>query len=369
MKSTYQRDIERREESRETKKRIMWRVIAVLTALEAFCILFILLGLMTTLIIGALPESVRKWDAVEWVSDVLAVEPKGEGGSSSGANSSGKDTTPPTVKPKSSNTIIYAGKTVSYKNLISVSDRGGSCTVKVDSSAVDQNKPGTYTVKYTVTDGAGNVTKFELKVTVMKGDYTWEKLETLIESKAKTELGFTKATVGNRTKVQIVRAIYNYVNDPNASATSANIRFEDQSNTPAQEEQTGQKTRVGWETDWIEEAYRTLEMPDGNRKGDCYSYYSVSKAFFEYFGIENEGIQRSTRSTESGTHYWSIVKVEGGWYFYDATRLRGKFSDGTRNACLITEAKLQGYRTSKGGAQFYTLDKWDGFPTISTKAI
>ena len=115
-------------------------------------------------------------------------------------------------------------------------------------------------------------------------------------------------------------------------------------------------------------------------KGDCYSFYAVSKAFFEYFEIENAGIQRSADSSESGTHYWNIVKVEEGWYYFDATRLGGTFSDGGRNACLVTEAKLLGYKTSKGGTEFYKLNKTNAdffeaddnggvFPKIETTKI
>ena len=124
---------------------------------------------------------------------------------------------------------------------------------------------------------------------------------------------------------------------------------------------------------------RTLSMSD--MEGDCYSYYAVSKAFFEYYGIENCGMQRnSTKKELSGTHYWNIVKVEGGWYYFDATRLAGTFQNGSRNACLVTEADLNGYKTSDGNPYFYKMNKTDAdffeasanggkLPTVETKAI
>ncbi len=284
-----------------------------------------------------------------------------------------EDTKAPVITADKDTVIIYTGENVSLRSFVKVKDDSGEdCELKIDSN-VDQDKPNDektpyYTVKFTATDPSGNKSKtFTLKVIVKDGTYSLSKLMTLVEQRAADKLGYTKSSVGSRTKVQIVKDIYNYVNDPTKGKNDANIYFSDISNTPAQKAQGGQKTRTGWQDDWVEEAYRTLSMT--SMQGDCYSYYAVSKAFFKYFGIENEGIERSQRSTESGTHYWNIVKVEGGWYYYDATRLGGTFADGTRNGCLRTDAELRDYRTSKGGTDFYTLDKWQGFPTISTTPI
>jgi len=72
---------------------------------------------------------------------------------------------------------------------------------------------------------------------------------------------------------------------------------------------------------------------------------------------------------EDGTHFWSVVKVEEGWYYYDATRLAGSFNDDTKNACLITEAKLKSYVGSKGETYFYNMVKTVGFPTVATKEL
>jgi hypothetical protein len=87
----------------------------------------------------------------------------------------------------------------------------------------------------------------------------------------------------------------------------------------------------------------------------------VSKAFFEYLGIENKGIQRDkSQSNMSGTHFWLMVNIgtaqNGQWYFYDATRLAGKFADGTSDACLRTLSELQSYKSSDGKSGFYAFD-------------
>ncbi len=361
-------------------KKIMWKIITVTMVTLAAAILITAVGGAFILVGNAISSS----ELLDGPSQSAPAESEGFfdsllsriKGLLSGIGEPA-DTTAPTVTAEKDTVIIYTGDSVSYRSLVKVSDDSGEdCNIKIDSSNVDQSKPGTYIVKYTVTDPSGNVKKFELKVTVKDGTYSLSKLMTLIEQKAQSELGYTKSTVGKRTKVQIVQDIYRYVNDSDQKvAESANIYFNDISNTPRQQNEAKihSKDRDYWEEDWIEEAYRTLSMD--RMQGDCYSYYSVSKAFFEYFGIENEGIQRSQRSNIKGTHYWNIVKVESGWYYYDSTRLGGSFSsDGTRNACLITEAKLNSYRAGvtveeKYKGEFYTLDKWQGFPTISTKEI
>lgn len=322
-------------------RKMMWKIITVTMVALAVCIVVAAVGGIFMLI----------------------------GGGSSKAETT--DTEAPVIKAAKENVIIYTGETISYRSFVTViDDRDEECSLSVDSTGVKQNIPGEYVVKYVATDAAGNKSKtFSLKVTVKDGAYSEDKLMKLVGQMALTELGYTKeqAKSQGKTKTQIVKDIYNYINDPTAGKNDANIYFNDVSNTPAQSAQGGQKSRTGWETDWIEEAYRTLSMP--RMQGDCYTYYAVSKAFFEYFEIENVGIQRAVSSTESGTHYWNVVKVEGGWYYYDATRLAGSFADGSRRACLITESKLLGYKTSNGGTEFYKIDKWEGFPKISTDPV
>ena len=271
------------------------------------------------------------------------------------------DSTPPVIEgPEGDAYVHYIGDSIAYKKIVRVSDDRDGVALDVDKDAVDLTVEGSYTVKYTATDKAGNETDYKLRLMVKARKYSKDTLMQMIAEKADL-LGMRKSM----SKTELVRMIYDYVNSPKRGKDNANIRFSDESNTPNQAKQEG--IRVDWEADWIEEAVRTLEMD--RMKGDCYSYYSVSKAFFEYFGIENVGIQRSKGSGEAGTHFWSAVKVESGWYYYDATRLGGSFSDGSNNACLITEGKLGGYRTSSGGADFYYFKKPADFPKISTTPI
>jgi hypothetical protein len=264
--------------------------------------------------------------------------------------------------PEGDAAVAYIGETIAYKSFVKVTDDSGKYKLNVNTDKVNKSREGTYTVTYTATDEAGNETKYNLKLTLKKKLYSEATLMELVEEKAKM-LGLSK----DMSKAELVRKIYDYVNSPSKSKDNANIYFNDESNTPAQQESRGT-----WETDWIEEAVRTLQME--RMKGDCYTYYAVSKAFFEYFEIENLGIQRSADADEAGTHFWNVVNVgtesKPKWYYYDATRLAGTFSsDGSRNGCLMTEGKLNSYRTSKGGTEFYKFEKPSDFPQIANAAV
>jgi hypothetical protein len=164
-------------------------------------------------------------------------------------------------------------------------------------------------------------------------------------------LGITKSM----SKEEQAKRIYAYVNSPKMSASTANVVFTNESNTDR--------------SDWIREAYLTLQ----NGSGDCYSYFAASKAFFEYFGIENKDVQRSKGLTED-THYWNMVNIgteaNPRWYFFDATRYAGKFTLGGNNGCLLTQAQLDGYKASNSAYDgvYYAYDK-SAYPTPETDMI
>ena len=105
-------------------------------------------------------------------------------------------------------------------------------------------------------------------------------------------------------------------------------------------------------------------------KGDCYTYFAVSKAFFLYFGIENLDIERSKGvTTQTGTHFWSMVNIgtdkNPRWYYYDATRLAKYHKTGS--GCLFTEAQLEDYNNNVNPG-FLTFNHAD-YPAAATTVI
>lgn len=242
----------------------------------------------------------------------------------------------------------YLGEAVAYTKDITVSDNCfGEVTLSVDTSGVNVNKVGVYKVKYTATDKAGNTATRTITLNILAQRITRDMLM--------EEIGALASSLNmnsSMSKEELCRLIYGYVNSPNLSAANATIVFTDESNTDR--------------SDWIREAYLTLERGSG----DCYSYFAVSKAFFEYFGIENMDIERAKGvTTQQGTHFWSMVNIgtkeSPRWYYYDATRLAAKHRTGS--GCLFTEEQLLDYNT-KVKVGFLTFDH-TGYPEISKETI
>jgi hypothetical protein len=287
------------------------------------------------------------------IADFAASSHKGTGGGGGGGGDD-RDTKAPVLTVNDGDVIyLFAGENAMWKSYVTVTDESGTGKITdIDNSDVKLDVPGIYSVTYTVADSAGNKKDYTFKVVVTKKEYSYaglmDKIKLIVES-SKFEAD------ENSTTKKKVQAIYKYVNA---------VAFVNTSNTP-------NISRKNWETDWVEEAHRTL----ATKQGDCYSYYSLSKAFFEYFGIENVGIQRDNSNIPSkeGTHFWCAVNIgsetEAQWYYYDATRLKGKFNDNTNNGCLMTLAKIQSYQPNSDlGYDFYEFDP-SKYPTVSTKTV
>ena len=280
--------------------------------------------------------------------------------------SSSGDKEPPVIEAVNGDVVtVEQGKSIAYKSFVRVTDNSGKeCKLEVKPCG-DQNTVGSYKVKYRATDPSGNVGYLTITVKVIEVDVDYADLMALVEELAKSKLGYDRATAQKNgySKEKVVRDIHKFVSGPyGSSRDNANILYGSKSNAPAQEAQGGQKSRTGWKTDWADEAKLTLSM--ARMKGDCYSYYSVSKAFFEYFGIDNVGIQRGVESSLGGTHYWQIVNIGTDtapkWYYYDSTRFAGTFTDGSLNACLVVESTLKAYVASASNnyaTDYYVIDK------------
>lgn len=256
------------------------------------------------------------------------------------------DTEPPTINAPISLTG-YVGEGVAYLKDVEAVDNCYGVTLSVDSSEVDTTREGTYKVKYTATDAAGNTTTLTLNVNIFADKITEEDICAKIKVLA-DELGITKSM----SKEEQVKRIFGYVNSPNEkNGSMANITYD----------RNGSNTD---RSDWMREAYLTLEYGSG----DCYSYFAVSKAFFLYFGIDNLDIER-TPGAQTGTHFWSMVNIgtekNPRWYYYDATRLAVPHSTGS--GCLFTEAQLQDYN-NKVNRGFLTFDH-AGYPDAATTVI
>jgi len=234
---------------------------------------------------------------------------------------------------------VCIGDGVSYRNGITVSDNcDGKIELLVDSYAVDLSAEGRYPVFYTAMDAAGNQTVKQITVYVYREVVTEEMLYALLDPIIAANIP------SSASKEDKVRAVYDYV-------------YYSVSYDP-----------VSDKNDWVRAAYDGLRTGEG----DCYTYFALSKAFFERLGIENIDIKR-TEGIVDERHYWSLVnigtKTEPLWYHFDATRLSGIQHSG----CLLTDLQVQAYTRQRvdklgQGNYFYVYDT-EHYPKSAEKII
>lgn len=228
---------------------------------------------------------------------------------------------------------------VSYRTGVTVTDNcDGKVTLEIDSSKVDTTAEGAYPVIYTATDAAGKKTVAEATVYVYKDKVTEEMLYREIDRLIATEIS------KDASKEQLSRDIFAYV--------YYHVDYDSDSD----------------KSDWVRAAY------DGIRtgRGDCFTYFALSKAFFNRLGIQSMDIQRTEGIVEE-RHYWNFVNIgseaEPEWYHFDACQIK----DITNWGCLVTDAQLaifNRYKTDANGVSeyFYTYDA-TAYPKSSTTVI
>lgn len=190
---------------------------------------------------------------------------------------------PPTIRIHN-DIYMYIGQTVSYKNNIEVTDdKTAKPEVKIDSSQVNTNKEGTYTVKVTAYDDTGHVKRASFDVHVIDRTYTEAEMWAICDD-VLARLG--TAGMSDEEKV---RVIYNFSRE--------NVRY----------------GAGATSTDWVKAAADGILF----KKGDCYNVAMMLKALLTRAGIKNFVI----KNAQGGEllHYWNVVDIGDGhgWYHLD----------------------------------------------------
>lgn len=211
----------------------------------------------------------------------------------------------------------YVGDGISYRTGVTIVDNcDNPVTMTIDSSAVNTDMEGSYPVTYTVKDGAGNVTETRITVYVYREAVTkemlWAEIDRLIASEIPTS-GSTELRA---------REVYEYVYYHVAYVGTSD------------------------KNDWVRAAYEGIRTGEG----DCYTYFALSKAFFERMGIPNMDIQR-TEGIVTERHYWNLVNIGSSaaprWYHFDACRILG---ESPSLGCLMTDAQIGAFNQKKTDA-------------------
>ena len=290
---------------------------------------------------GADVEFAKKYDFDEegqYLITLVYTSPKGKKTRHEVALSMIRDKEPPVIVG-AEDLVSYLGEGIAYRTGVTVTDNcGGTLTLDVDSSAVDSKQAGIYPVIYVATDASGNQSSVTVNLQIYEERITKEMLFAALEPVVKKNI----PTAGS-IEMQ-ARAVYNYVN--------LHVNY----------------TAYSDKSDWIRAAY------DGLRKGegDCFTYFSLSKAFFEYLGFENMDVQRTPGLVQE-RHYWNLVNIgtaeNPAWYHFDACRLLGAHHEG----CLLTDLQVGAYtkmRVDDAGETnyFYAYDR-SKYPASATEIV
>ena len=225
-----------------------------------------------------------------------------------------EDTEPPVISGVK-DLSVFEGDTVSYRKNISVTDnRDTDISYQIDSSKVNLNKVGTYVVKYTAKDAAGNKTTESANVIVAPFIVTEEMINDKVDPVLKD------ITKEGMTQREIAYEIYKWI--------KAHIGY------------TGSSDK----SSWMKEAYRGIT----NGLGDCFTYYAVAEAFLTRAGIDNMRVTRVGGRTQ---HFWNLIDCGDGWYHFDTCPNKDKMA-----AFMLTDAEVEAY-TKKRGNNYYNFDK------------
>lgn len=124
------------------------------------------------------------------------------------------------------------------------------------------------------------------------------------------------------TPLEQARAVFDYVHD--------NILY------------TGHSDKSDWESG----AYEGLT----SGKGDCFTYYAVSRAMLTVLGIDNLPVERVGGETR---HYWNLVDCGEGWYHFDACPRSSRLP--AFDSFMFTDQQAADF-TAEAGRCYYDFD-------------
>jgi hypothetical protein len=228
-----------------------------------------------------------------------------------------KDTNPPVIEGLEDK-VVFVGDSISYRQGVVVTDDIDSeVELTIDNSKVNLKQPGEYTAVYIATDSSGNTTKEEIKVIVRaKTDNPVDEEEVF----AIADQVLSEIINPSMSMLDKAWSIYSWV-VRNLSYVNASDK-----------------------TDWINGAYEGFIT----KKGDCFTYFSVTKTLLTRADIPNLDVRRVGGSTN---HYWHLVDCGQGWYHLDTTPQRDYLQ-----VFMLTDEEVEAY-TARAGRNYYTYDK------------
>ncbi|MCL2819327.1 MAG: transglutaminase-like domain-containing protein [Oscillospiraceae bacterium] len=194
---------------------------------------------------------------------------------------------PPVIE--GTDTILSTrGNPIMYRQGVTAHDDfGRELELHVDSSGVNQNEIGVYTVMFWAVDLTGNKTEITEEVHILNVDidYVFERVDTTLSEIINESM----------TQLEKIRLIHTWIRT-NVSYASV----------------------IGGPADTVyEDAYRALR----DRQGNCYVFYAIGEVLLTRAGIPNMPINRIPGTPTR--HRWSLVNPDDlGWHHFDTTPTR-----------------------------------------------
>ncbi len=227
-----------------------------------------------------------------------------------------KDTTAPAFENVEDITIRFNDVNYDFSQHIHVTDKQ-KVTYTIDTSKIDFDKPGEYTMTVTASDLSGNEARQPYHVTVSESaamvvSTDDEELDVLCD-----EI-LTEIILPEMDDVAKAEAVYDWVN--------TNIRY---SGTTALE-------------DWRDGAKKVLQ----SRRGDCAAYCYSLEALLTRLGFENVEVH-----AYNDYHLWNMVKIADRWYHLDATQ------GWSGRRFLLTTKEMEDYVDDRNPSLVYQWDE------------
>ena len=192
-----------------------------------------------------------------------------------------QDKTPPQLYGVVNRTA-YVGEPIAYfAEVYAEDDVDGRVEVTVE-SGVQPDRTGTYEVVYTAADRSGNTVSAKCKFKLVTTNVTDDEVRELAKGV------IAEITTDDMVKAEKLKAVFDYVRK--------HVKYVNSSD----------------KSDWRKEAVRGFRTG----KGDCFTFYSVTRALLDEIGVEYMSINRINGKTQ---HFWTIVNLGTGWYHFDTT--------------------------------------------------
>ncbi|MCL1865846.1 MAG: hypothetical protein FWF82_00375 [Oscillospiraceae bacterium] len=232
------------------------------------------------------------------------------------------DTVAPVITAKDFDATI--GIPILYRTAVEVTDNyDPDPKLSIDSSKVDINKEGVYPVTYTATDRSGNASEVTVNVTVHL--ITQEILNEIADDRLNS-LG----VFDTDDPIERVKLIHAYV--------LKNVKYEAVPNS-------------SYSNNELVVLYNSLS----SMKGNCISHQRISEILLTRAGIEN---QRVINVQEK--HKWNIIKIDGLWFYFDAT---AGYGDGLTDTYMFDRARAAKLSDTSARWQRYVIHEED-YPPI-----